>query len=165
MLQNRITSKIRLKILVKVFTNAAINSYLRGLANEMQESNNVILKKLNNFKVAYYLKKEVFQNQISYKANTKFPLYRKHNNIIFQQIGLDFLVIFFFVIGNFINVINSGTTDRLVNGHKFTEYIKNLSFKIEKEIKRMVQLFIIEKFDENGLMIFEVETNIKNEFV
>ena len=164
MLQNRITSKIRLKILVKVFTNAAINAYLRGLANEMQESNNVILKKLNNFKVAYYLKREVFQNQISYKANTNLPLYRKHNNIIFQQIGLDFLV-FFFVIGNFINLINSGTIDRLVNGHKFTEYIKNLSFKIEKEIKRMVQLFIIEKFDENGLMIFEVETNIKNEFV
>ena len=163
MLQNSITSKIRLKILVKVFTNA-INAYLRGLANEMQESNNVILKKLNNFKIAYYLKREVFQNQISYKANTKLPLYRKHNNIIFQQIGLDFLV-FFFVIGNFINVINSGTIDRLVNGHKFTEYIKNLSFKIEKEIKRMVQLFIIEKFDENGLMIFEVETNIKNEFV
>ena len=163
MLQNSITSKIRLKILVKVFTNA-INAYLRGLANEMQESNNVILKKLNNFKIAYYLKREVFQNQISYKANTKLPLYRKHNNIIFQQIGLDFLV-FFFVIGNFINVINSETIDRLVNGHKFIEYIKNLSFKIEKEIKRMVQLFIIEKFDENGLMIFEVETNIKNEFV
>jgi hypothetical protein len=39
MLQNSITSKIRLKILVKVFTNA-INAYLRGLANEMQESNN-----------------------------------------------------------------------------------------------------------------------------
>lgn len=119
---------------------------------------------MNNFKIAYYLKREVFQNQISYKANTKLPLYRKHNNIIFQQIGLDFLV-FFFVIGNFINVINSGTIDRLVNGHKFTEYIKNLSFKIEKEIKRMVQLFIIEKFDENGFIIFEVETNIKNEFV
>ena len=120
---------------------------------------------MNNFKIAYYLKREVFQNQISYKANTKLPLYRKHNNIIIQQISLDFLIIFFVVIGNFINVINSGTIDRLVNGHKLTEYIKNLSFKIEKEIKRMVQLFIIEKFDENGLMIFEVETNIKNEFV
>ncbi|MSP85673.1 MAG: ArsR family transcriptional regulator, partial [Flavobacteriaceae bacterium] len=48
MLKTLITSKTRLRILVKFFINSANHGHLRGLADEMQESTNAIRKELNN---------------------------------------------------------------------------------------------------------------------
>ena len=72
--------------MVKFFINAANNGHLRGLAEEMHESTNAIRKELNNLEEAGYLNKEAVQNRISYKANTKHPLYKTLKNIIFQPV-------------------------------------------------------------------------------
>ncbi len=176
MLQTLITSKTRLRILVKFFINAANNGHLRGLAEEMQESTNAIRKELNNLEEAGYLKKEAIQNRISYKANTKHPLFKTLKNIIFQHIGLDSIVEMVLdrmgevkrviVIGDYANGIDSGIIEVIVIGDELnTDYIENLSFKIEKEIKRKVQFFIAQKYDGKGLLIFESEANINNTLV
>ncbi len=172
MLQTLITSKTRLRILVKFFINAANNGHLRGLAEEMHESTNAIRKELNNLEEAGYLKKEAVQNRISYKANTKHPLYKTLKNIIFQHIGLDSIVEMVLdrmgevkkviVIGDYANGIDSGTIDVVVIGDELnTEYIENLSLKIENEIKRKIQFFITQKYDGKGLLIYDAETNTK----
>jgi predicted transcriptional regulator len=176
MLETIITSKTRLRILVKFFINAANNGHLRGLAEEMHESTNSIRKELNNLEEAGYLQKEAIQNRISYKANTKHPLYRTLKNIIFQHIGLDSIVEMVLdrmgnvakvvVIGDYANGIDSGTIEVVVIGDELnTEYIENLSVKIEKEIKRKVQFLITQKYDGKGLVIFEAESNVKNTLV
>jgi hypothetical protein len=176
MLETIITSKTRLRILVKFFINAANNGHLRGLAEEMHESTNSIRKELNNLEEAGYLLKEAIQNRISYKANTKHPLYRTLKNIIFQHIGLDSIVEMVLdrmgnvakvvVIGDYANGIDSGTIEVVVIGDELnTEYIENLSVKIEKEIKRKVQFLITQKYDGKGLVIFEAESNVKNTLV
>ena len=172
MLQTLITSKTRLRILVKFFINAANKGHLRGLAEEMHESTNAIRKELNNLEEAGYLKKESVQNRISYKANTKHPLYKTLKNIIFQHIGLDSIVEMVLdrmgevkkviVIGDYANGIDSGTIDVVVIGDELnTEYIENLSLKIENEIKRKIQFFITQKYDGKGLLIYDAETNTK----
>lgn len=171
MLETLITSKTRLRLLIKFFINVANNGHLRGLAVEFNESTNAIRKELNNLEEAGYLKKEAVQNRISYKANTKHPLYQTLKNIIFQHIGLDSIVEMvldrmgevkkIIVIGDYANGIDSGTIQVVVVGKELnTEYIKNLSFKIEKEIKREVQFLITSKYDRQGLVIFEVENTI-----
>lgn len=58
MLDTLITSKTRIRILVKFFINAANNGYLRGLAEEMNESTNSIRKELNSLSEAGYLEKK-----------------------------------------------------------------------------------------------------------
>ena len=172
MLETLITSKTRIRILVKFFINAANNGHLRGLAEEMHESTNAIRKELNNLEEAGYLKKEAVQNRISYKANTKHPLYKTLKNIIFQHIGLDSIVEMVLdrmgevkkviVIGDYANGIDSGTIDVVVIGDELnTEYIENLSLKIENEIKRKIQFFITQKYDGKGLLIYDAETNTK----
>ena len=172
MLQTLITSKTRLRILVKFFINAANKAHLRGLADEMHESTNAIRKELNNLEEAGYLKKEAVQNRISYKANTNHPLYKTLKNIIFQHIGLDSIVEMVLdrmgevkkviVIGDYANGIDSGTIDVVVIGDELnTEYIENLSLKIENEIKRKIQFFITQKYDGKGLLIYDAETNTK----
>jgi DNA-binding HxlR family transcriptional regulator len=176
MLESLITSKTRLRILVKFFINAANNGHLRGLAEEMQESTNAIRKELNNLEEAGYLNKQAIQNRISYKANTKHPLYQTLKNIIFQHIGLDSIVEMvldrmgevkkIIVIGDYANGIDSGTIEVVVVGEELnTEYIMSLSVKIENEINRKVQFFITPKYDGTGLVIFEVEKIVKNTLV
>ena len=48
MLDSLITSKTRLRMLIKFFINTANKGYLNGLANEFNESTNSIRKELNN---------------------------------------------------------------------------------------------------------------------
>jgi hypothetical protein len=70
------------------------------------------------------------------------------------------------VIGDYANGIDSGTIEVVVIGDELnTEYIENLSVKIEKEIKRKVQFLITQKYDGKGLVIFEAESNVKNTLV
>jgi len=75
MLESLITSKTRLRLLVKFFINAANQGHLRGLAEEFSESTNAIRKELNNLSEAGYLEKEAIRNTISYRANIKHPLF------------------------------------------------------------------------------------------
>ena len=57
MLGELITSKTRLRLLVKFFISQANKGYLNGLATEMGESTNSIRKELNHLYSAGYLKK------------------------------------------------------------------------------------------------------------
>ena len=170
MLESLITSKTRIRILVKFFINAANDGYLRGLADEMHESTNSIRKELNNLEEAGYLQKEAIQNKVSYKANTKHPLYTVLQKIVFQYIGLDSVVDMvlermgavrkIIVIGDYANGIDSGLIEVIVLGNDLNvEYIDNLSDKIENQIKRKVQFYLKDKKYSKGLVIFDDDIN------
>ena len=55
MLDTLITSKTRIKLLMKFFLNPGIKAYLRGLATEFDESTNSIRLELNRFSEANLL--------------------------------------------------------------------------------------------------------------
>lgn len=166
MLETLITSKTRIRILVKFFINAANNGYLRGLAEELNESTNAIRKELNNLADAGYLEKEAIQNRISYKANTKHPLFSILQKIVFQHIGLDAIVEIVLermgkvkkivVIGDYANGYDSGTIEIIVVGQELNaQYIDQLAVKIENEINRKVQFVIAQDYINKGLVIYE----------
>ena len=75
MLGELITSKTRLRLLIKFFISQANKGYLNGLAAEMGESTNSIRKELNHLYSAGYIKKHKSNNKIEYKVNTTHPLY------------------------------------------------------------------------------------------
>ena len=58
MLNSLITSKTRLRLLIKFFINVANTGYLRGLATEMDENTNSIRKELNNLSEAGFILRE-----------------------------------------------------------------------------------------------------------
>ncbi|RTY92308.1 ArsR family transcriptional regulator [Flavobacterium sp. GT3R68] len=168
MLETLITSKTRIRILVKFFINAANNGYLRGLAEELNESTNAIRKELNNLFEAGYLEKEAIQNRVTYKANTKHPLFTTLQKIVFQHIGLDAIVAMILermgdvkkivVIGDYASGYDSGTIEVVVVGNELNfEYIDQLSFKIEKEIKRKVHFLITQENVSKGLVIYDCQ--------
>ena len=166
MLESLITSKTRIRILVKFFINAANMGHLRGLAEEMKESTNAIRKELNNLSEAGYLEKEAVQNRISYKANTKHPLFAVLQKIVFQHLGLDALVVMILermgevkkivVIGDYAEGNDSGTIEVVIVGDALnTKYIEQLAIKIEEQINRNVQFLITQEYKGNGLTIYE----------
>lgn len=166
MLQTLITSKTRLRVLIKFFINDTNKGHLRGLAEEMDESTNSIRKELNNLSEAGYLNKETIQNRVSYKANSKHPLFATLQRIIHQHIGLDSLVSIVLermgdvkkivVIGDYANGNDTGIIDVVLVGEDLNrDYILKLASKIEREIKRKVNFTISACFDDRGLILFE----------
>ena len=166
MLESLITSKTRLRILVKFFINVSTNGHLRGLAEEMNESTNAIRKELNNLSEAGYLEKENQQNRISYRANAQHPLFSTLQKIIHKYIGLDTIVEMVLqrmgavkkviLEGDYANGKDSGIIELVLVGSELNiHYIQQLSLKIEKEIKRKVHFTTVEAYEGKGLVLFE----------
>jgi predicted ArsR family transcriptional regulator len=74
MLDALITSKTRVRLLVKFFLNPTMKSYLRQLADEFGESTNAVRVELNRLTEAGILESEANGNVINYKAKESHPL-------------------------------------------------------------------------------------------
>ncbi len=165
MLESLITSKTRLRLLVKFFINAANQGHLRGLAEEFSESTNAIRKELNNLSEAGYLEKEAIRNTISYRANIKHPLFLLLQSVVRKTIGLDTIVATIlermgevqkvYLVGDYAEGRDSGTIEVVIVGEVLNEeYVEQLAFKIEGEIKRKVKFILSKDYREEGLLLF-----------
>ena len=91
MLETLITSKTRLRLLIKFFVAATNKGYLNGLAQEFGESTNAIRKELNHLAAAGYLTKNKEDNKIQYLANEAHPLFSSLQKIVHQHLGLELI--------------------------------------------------------------------------
>lgn len=157
MLETLITSKTRLRLLVKFFVNAANQAHMRGLASEFNESTNSIRKELNNLSEAGYLEKHSQGNRIDYRAHTGHPLFTSLQGIVRKYLGLDTIVEQVldrmgdvqqvWLLGDYAEGVDSGRIEVLVLGqHMNVGYGHQLAEKLEKMIGRGVEL----KFGELG---------------
>lgn len=92
MLEALITSKTRVKLLLKLFLNANSSSYLRSLESEFGESTNAIRLELNRFESAGLIESYAEGNRKYYKANQKHPLFSDINSILMKMVGLDKII-------------------------------------------------------------------------
>src|SRR5210317_816386 len=92
MLDTLITSKTRIKLLLKFFLNSNASSYLRNLEGEFKESTNGIRLELNKFEKAGLLTSRMLGNKKVYKANTNHPLFNDIHNILLKYIGFDQII-------------------------------------------------------------------------
>ncbi len=92
MLEALITSKTRLKLLLKFFLNSDTNGYLRSLEPEFGESTNAIRQELNRFEKAGLLATDLVGNKKVYHANTTHPLFPDINSLLMKYVGLDTII-------------------------------------------------------------------------
>ena len=92
MLDTLITSKTRIKLLVKFFSNSDNRGYLRGLAEEFGESTNSIRVELNRLSNAGLLSWKNDGKTNSYQANEVHPLYQELKSIVSKYLGFDTLI-------------------------------------------------------------------------
>jgi hypothetical protein len=155
MIETLVTSKTRVKLLLKFFLNSDTKSYLRNLESEFGESTNAIRLELNKFEKAGMLQSELEGNKKLYKANTSHPLFKDINNIVFKYVGLDWIVEHIvsklgnlesvFLSGTFAKGIDSKQIDLVIIGKVDEDYLKELCEKIGKKINRKIDYTIVEK--------------------
>lgn len=92
MLETLITSKTRIKLLLKFFLNTNNTGYLKNLQQEFEDSSNGIRIELNKLEEAGLLKSENVGNKKVFRANKKHPLFNDIHSIIIKYIGIDFLI-------------------------------------------------------------------------
>tara|TARA_B100001250_G_scaffold66509_1_gene52983 strand:+ start:6130 stop:6636 length:507 start_codon:yes stop_codon:yes gene_type:complete len=167
MLESIITSKTRLRLLVKFFINIANKSYLNSLANEFGESTNAVRKELNNLSSAGYLEKYNENNKVLYKANISHPLFKTLQKIVRKHLGIEELLQTVYnnignvkkivLLGDYARGIDSGSIDVLIVGKNINrEYLDEITPKIKKKIKRDVNFVVSNNMlNQNSLIIFE----------
>ena len=160
MLNKLITSKTRLRLLIKFFINQANSGYLNGLATEFKESTNSIRKELNHLSEAGYLEKFKDQNKVAYKANTNHPLFEILQKVVYKHLGLEEIiervlermgpVQKILLVGDYAEGRDSGTIDVVLIGNKLnTVYIEALEKKVEDLINRKVNFYLASKQNSN----------------
>tara|TARA_B100000131_G_C18091987_1_gene602564 strand:- start:1013 stop:1528 length:516 start_codon:yes stop_codon:yes gene_type:complete len=167
MLNQLITSKTRLRLLIKFFISQTNKGYLNGLANEMGESTNSIRKELNHLYDAGYIKKIKNENKIEYKVNSKHPLYETLKKVVFKHLGLEDIVETviskmgnvkkIIVIGDYAEGIDSGNIEVFLIGDDLNfNYISQLEEKIEKLINRKVSFYLTSKltYEKKHIILF-----------
>jgi len=170
MLNSLITSKTRLRLLIKFFISQANKAHLNGLANEFGESTNSIRKELNNLFDAGYLLKSKSNNKIEYNVNTKHPLYKTMRKVVMKHLGLEDIVETvlekmgtiekIILIGDYAKGIDSGNIEVILTGRDLDmEYISNIENKIEKLINRKVTFYLTSKFlsDQQNIILYTNE--------
>jgi len=173
MLETLITSKTRLRLLVKFFVNAANQAHMRGLADEFGESTNAIRKELNNLSEAGYLHKQSVGNRIDYRANTSHPLFQSLQSIVRKYLGLDTIVekvvdrlgevSQVWLLGDYARGKDSGTIDIIVVGEAIDNtYLSQLKEKIMTLIGRNINIELSEQYEGPGLLLYEEEEIMQN---
>lgn len=178
MIEALISSKTRIKLLLKFFLNSKTTSYLRGLESEFGESSNAIRIELNRFEKAGMLQSFSAGNKKMFQANTQHPLFDQIHNIVLKHIGVDKIVDDVverlgdvkkvFLVGDLAKGKDTGVIDLLFVGHLDKGYLANLVDKVEKLIKKKVKYLIYDTlefdnfalkdgFDEKSLLIWNKE--------
>lgn len=154
MLDALITSKTRLKLLLKFFLNGNNKSYLRGLETEFGESSNAIRIELNRFEDAGLLVSSTEGNKKIYQANKSNSIYNDIHSLLMKFVGIDEIIEKVlrrvgdlqsaYITGDFARGIDKDTIDLLLIGDNLNQkYISGLTNKVEGMIKRKVNLDII----------------------
>jgi predicted transcriptional regulator len=92
MLDTLIQSKTRLKLLLRFFLNPESSAYLRGLAQEFDESTNAVRVELNRFEEAGLIQSHKDGNKKMYQVNTNFPMFNELQTIAFKHFGIDQII-------------------------------------------------------------------------
>ena len=169
MLETLITSKTRLRLLIKFFVATTNKGYLNGLAQEFGESTNAIRKELNHLAVAGYLKKNQEYNKVQYLANTAHPLFSSLKRIVHQHLGLELIaeqvidrmgsVQVISLVGDYAQGKDTGTIEIVICGHQLNhDYLAGLTRKIETQIDRRLHIKVSKDIPEAGIILYNNES-------
>lgn len=179
MLDSLITSKTRIKLLLKLFLNSRTQSHLRAMERDFGESTNAIRQELNRFVKAKLISFNVDKGKKVYKANEKHPLFEDIRNILRKMVGIDTLIERVtsqignletaYLAGSFARGVDSNTIDLVLIGEDLDNgYIQKLIKKAEKVVDRKIVYVVLtnqqlQHFfkDKSVLLIWEKDNNHK----
>ncbi len=177
MIETLISSKTRIKLLLKFFLNSDATAYLRGLESEFGDSSNSIRLELNRFEKAGMLRSFSKGNKKIFTANTDHPLYSEVNSIVLKYLGFDQIIETVikrlgkvekvYITGDFALGKNSPIIDLVFSGDIDKGYLVELVGKVEKLIKRRLRYLhyvstkdaesYLKSTDEKNLLLWKTD--------
>jgi len=162
MIQTLISSKTRIKLLLKFFLNSSTTAYLRGLEEEFGESTNSIRLELNRFENAGFIESYSESNKKVFKVNVKHPLFKDINSIVLKLVGLNYVIDYVlqhmgdlklvYLVGNLSKGKDSDVIDLVLVGDINEPFLIELIVKTEKKINKRI----------NYIHYKEIDFNLKN---
>jgi DNA-directed RNA polymerase subunit K/omega len=156
-----ITSKTRIKLLLKFFLNAEARGYLRSLAEEFGESTNSVRIELNRLTEAGLLETVNEGRTKVYQANKRHSLFNDLHSIVRKYIGIDQVVEevirklgnveLAIITGDYARGIDSGIIELVIVGGIDKVYLQGLVEKAEELINRKIRTLILSKEEFDGL--------------
>ena len=161
LLDSLITSKTRIKLLLKFFLNPGTRAYLRGLATEFGESTNAIRVELNRLTDAKLLKSVHAGRTVQYRANKQHSLFKDLQSVVKKFVGLDKVaeelaaklgdIQAAYVIGDYAKGNDSGLIDLVLIGQVDDEKLKEVTAKTENLIDRKIRTLVLDPIDVEKL--------------
>ena len=154
MIDSLISSKTRIKLLMKFFLNPGVTSYLRGLADEFGESTNAVRVELNRLCSAGFLEEAPEGGRKrTYRACRRHPLFPELQRIVRKVLGIDQVVEgiverlgtvrLALITGDYAHGIDGGIIDLTLVGEIDRQYLGELVEKVEGMIARKVRVLVL----------------------
>jgi hypothetical protein len=144
-----ISSKTRIKLLVRFFFNPRTSSYLRELAKEFNVSTNSVREELNQLTRTDLLKSQKNGRQVLYTANQEHPLFPELKSMVGKLMGIDQVIDGIvnrlgdleraYLIDDYAEGRDTGIIDLMLVGNIDQYHLNDLSRKTERYIKRKIR--------------------------
>ena len=161
MLESLITSKTRVKLLLKFFINPLTKSYLRELAKEFDVSTNSIRLELNRLEKSNLLISQTQGRTVQYQANPKNTLFKDIRSVVLKYVGIDSLIENIisklgdlrsaYIIGDYAHGMDTGIIDVVLIGNIDKDILNRLVEKTEVLIHRKIKWLILREQEFKSL--------------
>jgi len=150
-----ISSKTRIKLLIRFFFNPNTSSYLRALAKEFNVSTNSVREELNQLTKIKLLTSKKSGRQVFYKANEKHPLFPELKSMVSKVMGIDQVIDGIvtrlgdleraYLLDDYAEGKDTGIIDLLLVGDIDQYHLNDLSRKTERYIKRKIRTLVLSR--------------------
>jgi len=150
-----ITSKMRVRILMRLFLNPNQHAYIRELADEMSASPSQVREELNNLNATGLLQTEKQGRQINYSANQDHPLYPELHSMVKKALGMDRIldsildrlgnVELVLLLDDYAQGKDTGLIDLVLVGDIDRNNLDDLVRKTEKYIIRKIRTLVLSR--------------------
>ncbi len=157
-----ISSKTRIKLLVRFFFNPQTQSYLRELAKEFNVSTNSVREELNQLTKTKLLKSQKSGRQVLYKANANHPLFSDLKSMVGKVMGIDQVIDGIvnrlgdlekaYLIDDYAEGKDTGIIDLVLVGNIDEYHLNDLSRKTERYIKRKIRPLVVSRSEYKVLL-------------
>jgi len=170
-----ITSKTRLKLLLRFFLNQNLSGYLQGLSKELDENTNSIRVELNRLEEAGMLNSTLEGRRKLYHVNALHPLASDITSIVRKVAGIDAVIDRVVenlpglkqvgIYGDLARGVSSGCIDCILIGKELdADYIAGLSGKVHKLVDKKVNTQVMTEIKDGmvsgSLLVWEMNKEV-----
>jgi DNA-binding transcriptional ArsR family regulator len=148
-----ITSKTRIRILMRLFLNPERQAYLRELSGEFKASPSQVREELRQLNEAGFLESRKNGRQILYQANKKHALFKELQSMVQKALGMDRILDSIierlgnleeaYLIDDYAEGKDTGIIDLVLIGNIDHDNLNDLVAKTQRYIERKIRTLVL----------------------